>query len=117
MGDDNEIRQLIRRESEAFLHQARKQTTDLGTRYDFEAEFSRTKKNRQLLVTFVTLATIVLFGGAAFLTARLIQERTRSMPVDVQAFEDINLRDLLDTAKRNESDLDRAKLELKALEE
>jgi len=38
------------------------------------------------------------------------------MPVDVQAFEAINLKDLLDTAKKNDADLERTKIELASIE-
>ncbi len=116
MGDDNEIRQLIRRESESYLEKAYKEISDKGASYDFEREFARTAKNRSPMVVITILATIALLVGAAFMVTRLIERQTAAAPVDVTAFEDLNLKDILDTAKRNESEMERAKLEMERLD-
>lgn len=117
MGDDNEIRDLIRKESETFLERALRETKDLGQTYDFEYEFGRTKKNKSFLVVGATILTILILGVASIAVTRMIEQRTRSMPVDVRAFEDMNLKDLLDTAKRNESDKERATVEYQNLQD
>jgi hypothetical protein len=116
MGDDNEIRQIIRRESDAFLQKALLESKDIGSRYDFESEFAKTKHNRSLIVWGATVATILALGAAAFGVTRIIQRQAAAAPVDIKAFADLNLRDLLDTAKRNESDMAQAKQELANLD-
>jgi hypothetical protein len=117
MVDDNEIRSLIRRESESFLDKALKQVKlQQGTTYDFETEFRKTKKNRSIIVLAATLGTIAVLGGAAFGVTRIIQAQTAATPVDVRAFEDLNLKDLLDTAKRNEREREDIKQEITKLE-
>jgi hypothetical protein len=112
MGDDNEVRQLIRRESETFLQKALTDTKGVVKKYDFETEFANTRKNRSPVVVVVTIATIVALGLAAWGVTLLIQRQSRSAPVDVRAFNDLNLKDLLDTSKRNSDDLSRAQQEL-----
>jgi hypothetical protein len=116
MGDDNEIRQLIRRESETFLAKAFKEAEGKGTTYDLEKEFAQTARNRSPIVVVATLATIAALGAVAFGVTRIIEGRTAAAPVDVTAFEDLNLKDILDTAKRNESDMERARLEMEKLD-
>ncbi|HOX30784.1 MAG TPA: hypothetical protein PLB91_00545 [Spirochaetales bacterium] len=116
MGDDNEIRQLIRRESESFLAKALKEAEGTGHSYDFEREFAKTAKNRSFVVVAATLATIAALGAAALGVTRIIEGRAAAAPVDVAAFEALNLRDLLDTAKRNESEMEQARLELNRLD-
>ncbi len=116
MGDDNEIRQLIRRESEAFLARAFKEAEQKGSAYDFEREFAQTAKNKSLVVLVATFATLVALGGVAFGVTRIIERRTAAAPVDVTAFEDLNLKDILDTAKRNESEMERSRLEMAKLD-
>ena len=105
MGDDNEIRQLIHREAEDFLAKARDATKDIREIYDLEGEFAKTKKNRSLLVPFVTILTLAVLGLVAWGITSSIQKANNAAPVDVAAFDDLNLKDLLDSAKRNENDM------------
>lgn len=116
MGDDNEIRDLIRRESDTFLQKALHDSTDVSAKYDFESEFAKTRRNRSFLVWGASAATILALGAAAFGVTRIIQRQAAAAPVDVRAFADLNLKDLLDTAKRNENDMAQAKQELSSLD-
>jgi hypothetical protein len=116
MGDDNEIRALIRRESESSLKRALVESTEVAKKYDFEFEFAQTKKNRSFIVLGATLLTIIALGGAAFGVVKIVERQTAAAPVDVRAFEDLNLKDLLDSAKRNENQIDLAKQSLTKLD-
>jgi len=115
MGDDNEIRQLIHREAEDFLKKARAATKDVHEVYDLEGEFRKTRKNRSLLVPLVTIVTLAVLGLVAWGVANRIQAMNNAAPVDVASFEDLNLKDLLDTAKRNADDLSNAQSDLQQL--
>ncbi len=116
MGDDNEIRALIRRESETSLKRALLETTAVGAKYDFEFEFAQTRKNRSLMVVGATVLTILALGAAAFGVVKIVERQTATAPVELKAFEDLNLKDLLDTAKRNETDMNLAKQNLLKLD-
>lgn len=116
MVDDNEIRQVVRSRSERFLDEARKATRKDGQVYDLEMEFARTRKNRSFRVALVTLATIAGLVFASLVVTGIIRHQTAAMPVEVKPFEDLNLGDLLDTAKKSEADLEQAKLDLSRLQ-
>ncbi|HUX37430.1 MAG TPA: hypothetical protein VMV44_05960 [Rectinemataceae bacterium] len=116
MGDDNEIRQLIHREAEDFLSKARDATKDIREVYDLEKEFAKTHKNRSLMIPLVTLATLLVLGGIAWGVTYWIQAANNAAPVDVASFDDLNLKDLLDTAKRNENDMASAQSDLHQLQ-
>jgi hypothetical protein len=116
MGNDNEIKQLIRRESESFLNTALVESKGQGKSYDFEAEFAKTGRNRSFVVFGATAITIIILAVAAMAVSRAIAKGIEAAPVDVAAFEDLNLKDILDASKRNESDLERAKTELSRLD-
>jgi hypothetical protein len=115
MGNDNEIKQLIRRESESFLNTALAQSKGVKA-YNFEEEFSKTGKNKSYVVIVATAITIVALLVASMLVTRAISSSVDATPVDVAAFDDLNLKDLLDASKRNETDLERTKLELSQLD-
>ena len=116
MVDDNEIRQVVRSRSEQFLDEARKATRKDGQVYDLEKEFAKTRKNRSFRVVLVTLVTIAGLVLASLVVTGIIRHQTAAMPVDVKPFEDLNLGDLLDTAKKSEADLEQAKLDLSRLQ-
>jgi hypothetical protein len=116
MGDDNEIRQLIRQESESFLKSALHDSKDVVKSYDFDVEYAKTRQNRSFVVIGATLITIIVLSVAALVVTRFIEARIAAAPVDVAAFDDLNLKDILDTSKRNESDRQRVKLELTQLQ-
>lgn len=115
MGDDNEIRQLIHREAEDFLKKARSATKEITEIYNLETEFAKTRKNRSFLVPAVTFITLALLGVVAWGITRWIQAGTDAAPVDVTSFNDLNLKDLLDSAKRNENDLANAQSALQQM--
>jgi len=116
MGDDNEIRQLVRHESESFLKTALDQSKDVVKTYDVDVEYAKTKRNKSFVVVGATVVAIVILSVAAFAVTRSIEHRIAAAPVDVAAFDDLNLKDILDTTKRNEGDRERAKLELSQLQ-
>lgn len=116
MVDDNEIRRVVRNTSERFLDEARKATHKEGQVFDIATEFARTRKNRSSLVVWVTIATIAGLGLTAFAATAIIRNQAAAMPVDVKPFDDLNLSDLLDTAKKSDSDLEQAKLDLSRLQ-
>jgi hypothetical protein len=115
MGDDNEIRQLIHLDAEAALVKAEAASRDIRETYNFEEEFAKTAKNKSKVVPAVTILTILVLGLVSWGVTSWIQQINDSAPVDVRSFEDLNLKDLLDSAKRNETDMQKAQADLQQL--
>lgn len=76
--------------------------------YDLEKEFAKTKKNKSPFVWITIMLFVAVFAAAAVLVTLYIQNRGKNVPVDIQAFADVNLKDVLDKAKQYEDQLDRA---------
>ena len=116
MGDENQIRKLVseasRESLEKSLELVRKETKP----YDLFKEFSATKLNRSIFVPIVTLATVVFFAIVALATARVIETISERQDVDISSFDDLNLKDLLDVAKRTEAEYVGLQRELSMLE-
>jgi hypothetical protein len=111
MGNDYEIKQLIRHESETILNSALARSKGSSS-YDFEKEFAKTRGNKSFVVAAATGITILALVAASFAVTKAIEKSAERTQVDVTAFDDINLKDILDASKRNEADLGKAKLEL-----
>jgi hypothetical protein len=105
------ITEIVKRDTSLFFE---KRLNELSTErkvYNLDEEFAKTKKNRSPIVPLVIAVMVVVLAAAAVIVTQSIDRGIRSTPVDIQAFEDVNLKDLLDTAKKNQQDLERVQQE------
>lgn len=116
MGDENQIRQLVSEASRESLARSLELVRKETKPYDLFKEFSATKLNRSVFVPLVTLATVVFFAIVAIATARVIETVAERQEVDISSFDDLNLKDLLDVAKRTEVEYVGLQRELAMLE-
>lgn len=96
--EDSKVHLFLRESLKAIRHIDQKP-------YNLDAEFAKTRKNKDyfvVLVLFVAVFIIVL--GAWIITSR-INESSRNVPVDIAVFEDLNLKNVLDLAKKAEDTL------------
>ncbi len=84
--------------------------------YDLVSEYRKTKANRQPIIPIVIVAITVVVLGVSLLVTRAIDIQSRKVAVDIKSFEDLNLQDLLDMAKRNNDELDKVTRELTTLQ-
>jgi hypothetical protein len=87
-----------------------------GAGYDLISEYRKTRKNRSLIVPLSIIVVLLVFVGLSWLVTRSIDASARKVSIDIEAFEDLNLKDLLDLAKNSAESLDRASYELATLE-
>ncbi|MFH2115141.1 MAG: hypothetical protein ABIJ86_11615, partial [Spirochaetota bacterium] len=116
MGDENQIRKIVSEASRESLAKSLELVQKETKPYDLFMEFSATKLNRSFFVPLVTLATVVFFAIVAIATARVIQTISERQEVDISSFDDLNLKDLLDVAKRTEDEYVGLQRELSTLE-
>ncbi|HET6486597.1 MAG TPA: hypothetical protein VFH83_09275, partial [Spirochaetia bacterium] len=109
MGDDNEVRDLAKIAKEVFLQDAEHIEAEKPKLYDMEQEFARTKANRSFRTILVTLAFVALAIGATIFLTIYIENLNKRIKIDIADFEDVTLKDLLSSARKNEDDLVNAK--------
>lgn len=115
-GTNSEVPDLVEKSKSLFLQELASEFRQRQAQYNLETEFAKTKQNRSLLVPIV-LAGIVLFFLAGSVGVTLyIDKKSREVQVGAQAFESVNLREVLDTAKRLETDLANARKDLENLQ-
>jgi len=101
MGDANKIKKIVSDSSKEYLSKSL-ESIESGRQYNLADEFAATKKNRSLFVVGIAALTVAGFALTAYLMTKAIERSTESQTVDVSSFEDLNLKDLLDVAKRTE---------------
>lgn len=87
-----------------------------GELYDATREFEKTRFYRNHLVLASLVAVVLVTSIAAWLITTEINRRMTKVDIDIQSFQDLNLRDILDSAKRFNDELDRSVRDLASLE-
>lgn len=76
--------------------------------YDIKKEYAKTKKNKSPFTLLVLLATTVILVAAAFVMTKLISKQNQEITVNLEEFDSLNLKNLLDTVFKTQSDYDSA---------
>jgi hypothetical protein len=115
MGNENEIKKDIVKSGTSFLPDELQDFDNAPRVYSLDNEFSKTKKNRNfLLYFFIILFSCLLVGGALLYTG--IQENLlKDYAVDISEFDDLRLKDVLDSARKFESNLDVQRIRLEII--
>ncbi len=112
MDDEKQVRDISESAKEVFLQEANRIRAEKPKLYELEEEFARTKANRSFRTAFFILCFVIVAAGVTVLLTFLVQSQSRRVSVDITDFQDINLKDLLNSAANNENDLDKAKRSL-----
>jgi hypothetical protein len=98
---------------EDMLSHIRKKASDI---YDLETEFAKTAKNRSWFVILLISGTVLVTCLVVWIASGIIERQKREVSVDIEAFEDLNLKNILDLVSRVEADYQNAITERAALE-
>ncbi len=114
MDNDDKIKDLVVRSKQFFLK-------DTGSKdkkqemYQLDREFAKTKKNRSPIVWISIVLFVAIFAAGSVLVTRYIEKESKRVPVNIEDFADVNLKDVLDRAKKFENQLAVAQRELQDL--
>ena len=84
--------------------------------YNLDDEFAKTKKNRSPVVILSVGLFVVIMVAAGIAVTTYIQQRSQNVPVNISAFQDVNLMELLDRAKQLNDQLSNAQQNLQTIE-
>lgn len=87
-------------------------TSSSSDTYNLEREYAKTKKNKSPFVFFVLFACVAITLGVAYLMSHEISKRSQQIPVNLEEFDSLNLRALLDSVARVQDRYDVAVQEL-----
>ncbi len=80
--------------------------------YNLDEEFAKTKKNKNIFLYISLLSFTLLSIIAAIFVTRYIEIKNSRIPISIDAFEDVNLREIFDKAKQYENDMQKAQRDL-----
>ena len=82
--------------------------TSKGNNYDIVQEYAKTKKNRSPFVVIVLLVTLLAVLLTAFIMQRVISFHNKEIAVSLEEFDDLNLRNLLNSVSSVQTSYDNA---------
>ncbi len=107
MGNDNKIG--MKPEVRLFLQNTFfKSIKEKADTYDLETEYAKASKNKDYRTTILIGILFVVAIGATIGVSKYIDYRNRQISVNVDVFEDVNLKKLLDMVSRTQADLENA---------
>lgn len=84
--------------------------------YDLETEYAKTRKNRPTYIWVVMALSFVVVGLVTFGISRLVDYNNDKIKVNIDVFNDLNLRNLLDIVSQTKTKQDGATRELSRLQ-
>ncbi len=112
-GEDG--KELALRSRSMFLHDIRQQLSRKEL-YSLDDEFAKTKKNRSPVVILSVSLFVVVMVAIGVAVTTYIQQRSQNVPVNISAFQDVNLMELLDRAKQINDQLTSNERDLQTLQ-
>lgn len=118
MVNENQIvpndRHLTQEATELFIQSDHLQTTPPDL-YNLDAEFANKKGNKNKVIWLTLPLFVILSLAAAYFVTKYIEESSSKIPISIDAFEDVNLREIFDKAKQNEKEMEKARRDLEDL--
>ncbi len=106
MDNEREVKHLVEQSKMLFLQEIIEDFRRRQSQYDLGTEFAKTKKNRTILVPAVVGVLVLFFALSAVAITWYIEELTSDITVSIDEFADVNLRELLDSARRLEAEME-----------
>lgn len=114
MGNDIQIKDLDLR-STSFLPSEIRDIDGITDIYSLEDEFAKTKKNKNLVLYLSILLFFAVVVGSAFIFSVYIQNKNKSVDINISEFEDLRLKEVIDSARSHENNLDLLLIKLEIL--
>ncbi|HCL58131.1 MAG TPA: hypothetical protein DHW82_14145 [Spirochaetia bacterium] len=95
-----------------FLSQSSELLQNEPKLYSLKDELSQAKKNKTLFVFIMLALFLILSLVSTFLVTFYLESQSRRLKFDLNAFEDLNLSELINSAKKNEEELSKVKMAL-----
>ena len=89
---------------------------DKGQKYDLETEYAKTRKNKSFKNYIIAAVTAIMIAGISYGITAYIDHKYSNIEVDIDVFEDLNLKKLLNMVSQVQNELSQARDEKRKLE-
>jgi hypothetical protein len=117
MGNEDKIKDLNKTSKSQFLPAELGFDETVPVIYSLDDEFAKTKKNRNFFLYALVLGFMSFLIFGTYILTTKAQREQKDSDIRITEFEDLKLRELLDTAKNQEKKIERAQEEYRQLQE
>ncbi len=114
MGNENKMKEVSISDIN-FLPEEIKDVDAIKEFYSLEEEFSKTKKNKNVGLYLLILSFFTIVIGSTYLFTQFIQNQNRNVEINITEFEDLRLKEVIDSARSHENNLDLLQIRLEIL--
>ncbi len=114
MGNDNQIMDLDLGGT-SFLPDKIRDIDAIKEFYSLDDEFAKTKKNSNYLLYFLIFLFFAFVFGCAFGFTAYLENKNKNVKIEIDEFEDLRLKEVIDSARSHENNLDLQLIRLEVL--
>ncbi len=107
MDHDKQVTDLVQQGTrDRFLNQPLHRDDREGDSFNLESEFAKSAKNKSILIPVAVAAFLALLGVGAWIASQFTEQASQKSTVSIGSFEDLKLKEIFDTARKNKKDLE-----------
>lgn len=84
--------------------------------YSLEQEFAKTKKNKNWKLYLFIVGFVAIVVGGAWLFTKYLEWKSRDVPVSIKEFDDLRLKEVIESARKRGTNIDVMRINLQMLE-
>ncbi len=116
MGNDNQIKDLLEKTKSVFLPESIQNPDGKPKMYSLDAEFAKTKKNKPFLLYLFVSGFVVLIVVISIIMISYIQNKNKTITLEFDEFNDVKLKELIESSRNSENKIELIKREMSDLE-
>ena len=106
MGNENQVNDKLEQSKHKFLPEVVRDIEKQPAMYSLEDEFSKTGKNKNILLYLFIIGFFAAVIAGTLLVGNVIEQENREVVINISEFDDLRLKDLIDSAQKDEGDLE-----------
>jgi hypothetical protein len=118
MGIENKIKKNVTPSGSIFLPEEIRNNDSRTKVYSLEAEFEKTKKNKNYKLYMVLFIFVALVVGLSLIFTYWLKRKEGKIAINIEDFEDMRLKEMVDSVRNRGGNIDflRIQLQIKEIE-
>ncbi len=116
MGNEDKIRKDLVAGHSRFLPEEIQDLDEKHEVYSLDREYAKTKKNKNFKLYLFVIGFIAVVVGGAYLYTLYLEKKNKDIKVSIKEFEDLRLKEVIDSARKRGSNIDMMRINVQMLE-
>jgi hypothetical protein len=117
MGNDKQIKNALEKTKAVFLPEIIENPEGKPVLYSLESEYAKTRKNTPFLLYLFIAGFVVLIIVISMIFISVRQRMGKNVDIDIKEFEDVKLKELIESSRKNDDQIASVRKDISLLEE